>query len=203
MSKPLLYDLGVSISAISLWLTPYPVSRAAGYSISLIFSIRAYYTGITLISKERKEDEKQAIGYEAETDFYDQLLGTNIDAALEIKTLEVENKMLARMIPLMHQKTQLEKQLQQVCPVHPEMTEQEREYAAKSAIDDAFVTSAPTQITEEDIRKEFPENLDATSWKAILKALQNGDTKAEIVKDILGNSKLASSYYELLKGKYL
>ena len=141
MSKPLLYDLGISISAIGLWLTPYPVSRAAGYAISLVFSGRAYYTGITLLSRERKEDEKQAISYEAETDFYDQLLGTNIDAALEIKTLEVENKMLERMIPLMNQKTQLEKQLQRMQPTHPEMTEEDREYAAKSAIDDAFVTT--------------------------------------------------------------
>jgi hypothetical protein len=208
-TKPLLYDLGVSLGAVSLWFTPFDVSRALGFTVSLIFSGRAYYAGINLLADERKTDEKQAITYEAEVDFYDQLLGTNIDAALEVKALEVENRMLQRMIPLMAQKTQLEKQLDHVRPIHPELTEEEREQAARSAIDDAFVgaetkSDRPVQISEEDIRKEFPESMDNTSWKAILKALQNGSGKAEIVKDVLGctNQAVGLAYYEFLKGKF-
>lgn len=211
-TKPILYDLGISLSAITLWLTPFDASRLLGYSISIVFAGDAYYRGITLLSKERKEDEKQAIAYEAETDFYDQLLGSNIEAELEVRALQVENRMLARMIPLMQQKTHLERQLQQVTPLHPEMSEEDREEAARSAIDSAFLetesrTKQSQQITEEDIRKHFPESMDSTSWKAILKALQSQATKAEIVRDVLGCSsateQIGKAYFEFLKEKYL
>jgi hypothetical protein len=191
MNKPILYDLGVALGSISLWLTPWDITRAAGYSLSMLFSGRAYYTGVITLQREAKEDEKEAITYEAEVDFYDQLLGTNIEATLEVKALEVENKMLERMIPLMAQKTQLEKQLSYVKPIHPELTEEEREQAARSAIDDAFVepenkSDRPAQVSEEDIRKQFPETMDAASWKAICKALASGSSKEEIVRDVLG-----------------
>jgi len=210
--KPILYDLGIALGAVTLWLTPADLTRAMGYSISLLFSGRAYYTGICLLSKERKDDEKEGITYEAEVEFYDQLLGTNIEAALELKSLEVENRMLERMIPLMKQKTQLEKQLQTVYPVHPEMSDEEKEQAARAAIDDAFVgdeikSDRTSQISEEDIRQKFPEQLDSASWKAILKALQAGATKNEIVKDVLGcneqSMRLGLAYYESLKEKFL
>jgi len=210
--KPILYDLGIALGAVTLWLTPADLTRAMGYSISLLFSGRAYYTGICLLSKERKDDEKEGITYEAEVEFYDQLLGTNIEAALELKSLEVENRMLERMIPLMKQKTQLEKQLQTVYPVHPEMSDEEKEQAARAAIDDAFVgdeikSDRKAEVTEEDIRKQFPEQLDSASWKAILKALQSGASKNEIVKDVLScndsSLQLGLAYYELLKGMFL
>lgn len=212
MSKPILYDLGISLGAVTLWFTPFNITRAIGYSLSLVFSGRAYYSGIVLLANERRLDEKQAITYEAETDFYDQLLGTNIDAALEVKALEVENRMIERMIPLMAQKTELEKQLHRVHPTHPEMTEQDREQAARAAIDDAFTTAKSSQdhnlqVTEENIRKHFPEQMDSTSWKAILKALQNGLDKAEIVKEILGcndsTKAVGIAYLEYLKQKFL
>jgi len=212
MSKRILYDLGVSLGAVTLWLTPLDLTRAFGYTLSLIFSGRAYYTGICLLSKERKEDEKEGIAYEAEVEFYDQLLGTNVEAVLEIKSLEVENRMLQRMIPLMAQKTHLENQLRSIQPLHPEMTEEDREKAAKAAIDGAFVggeskSDRASQISEEDIRKQFPEQMDATSWKAILKALQGGASKDEIVKDVLGCSDSSKdtgkAYFDYLKGKFL
>jgi dsDNA-binding SOS-regulon protein len=210
-TKPILYDLGIAMGAMTLWLTPLDLTRALGYTVSLLFSGRAYYTGICLLSKERKADEKAAIAYEAETDFYDQLLGTNIEAVLEIKALEVENKMIERMLPLMAQKTQLERQLQAIRPIHPELSDEEREQAAKSAIDDVFVgdgtkSDRTSQITEEDIRKQFPEELDSPSWKAILKALQAGVEKEQIVKDVLGCSSqsqvLGLAYLEYLKRKF-
>ncbi len=210
-SKPILYDLGVAGAAITLWLTPLDLTRALGYTISLLFSGRAYYTGICLLSKERKEDEKQAITYEAETDFYDQLLGTNIDAALEIKALEVENRMLERMIPLVREKNELEKILSQIVPNHPEMSEEDKQQAAKVAIDEAFAIESkgnhPLEISEEDIRKKFPEELDSASWKAILKGLQASASRDEIVRDILGCSgqsiPLGLAYLDLLKRRFL
>jgi dsDNA-binding SOS-regulon protein len=211
-SKPILYDLGIAVGAVTLWLTPADLTRALGYTVSLLFSGRAYYTGVCLLSKEREVDEKKAIAYEAETDFYDQLLGTNIEATLEVKALEVENRMLERMLPLMQQKTQLERQLQAIRPIHPELSDEQREQAARSAIDDVFVAAEskgerPSQISEEDIRKQFPEQLHAASWKAILKALQAGAGKDEIAKDVLAcneqSMRLGLAYLELLKEKFL
>jgi hypothetical protein len=206
MTKPILYDLGVALGSISLWLTPWDITRAAGYSLSMLFSGRAYYTGVITLQREAKEDEKEAITYEAEVDFYDQLLGTNIEATLEVKALEVENRMLQRMIPLVAQKRQLEQQLQHLNPVHPELSEEDREAAAKSAIEDAFQQqSTPSKgISEEEIRKAFPETMDATSWKAILKALQGGSTRDEIIRDVLAcESEVGKAYFDFLKQKYL
>lgn len=206
--KTILYDLGISIGAIGLWLTPFNASRIVGYSISLIFAGDAYYRGLMLIAKERRVDEREAISYEAETDFYDQLLGSNIEAELEVRALQVENRMLQRMIPLMQQKTALEKQLITINQHHPEMSENERELAARNAIEGVFNDEEPSQQkeppNEEEIRKNFPENMDTTSWKAICKALGSGATRIDIVKDVLGgDSAIAKAYYDLLKDKFL
>jgi hypothetical protein len=203
--KPILYDLGVAFGAVGLWLTPFDASRLLGYSVSLVFAGDAYYRGISLLSKERQTDEKQAITYEAETEFYDQLLGSNIEAELEVRALEVENRMLQRMIPLMARKTQLEHQLHQVSPVHPELSDEEREESARQAIEKVF--DGQPGVIDEEIRKHFPESMDVTSWKAILKALQAGATKTDIIKDVLdcssANEQIGKAYFELLKGRYL
>jgi hypothetical protein len=45
--------------------------------------------------------------------------------------------------------------------------------------------------------------MDSTSWKAICKASQNGASKDEIIKDVLGGSDAAKAYYEFLKRKFL
>jgi len=51
--------------------------------------------------------------------------------------------------------------MQPVCPADLELTDEDREQAAKPAIDDAFVaeskSSSSPQITEEALRKQFPE----------------------------------------------
>lgn len=203
--KPILYDLGVAFGAVGLWLTPFDASRLLGYSVSLVFAGDAYYRGVSLLSKEKQSDEKQAIAYEAETEFYDQLLGSNIEAELEVRALEVETRMLQRMIPLMARKTQLESQLHQFGPVHPELSDEEKEESARHAI--AKVFEQPSQTSDEEIRKHFPEEMDGTSWKAILKALQAGATKTEIIKDVLGCSQateqIGKAYFELLKERHL
>jgi hypothetical protein len=211
MSKPILYDLGIALGSVSLWLTPWDITRAAGYSLSILFSGRAYYSGLMVLQAERKNDEKDAIAYEADVDFYDQLLGTNADAQLELRTLQVENAKLQQLIPLLQVNQQLQQQVEKIQPIHPEMSEQAREQAAKQAIDSAFVQdkkeAVTAQITEEDIRKEFPESGDATSWKAICKALGSGHSKEEIVTQVLGcsssNADMGKAYFDLLKSKFL
>lgn len=207
MSKPILYDLSIALGSISLWLTPWDITRAAGYSLSILFSGRAYYTGLITLQEEHKSDEKQAIAYEADMEFTDQLLGTHVDAQLEIKELQIENAKLQQLLPLVRINQQLQKQLDNLQPVHPELSDEDREAAAKSAIEDAFQPkqeSTPSKISEEEIRKHFPESMDATSWKAILKALQGGSNKEEIIKDVLGsNNETGKAYFDFLKRKYL
>jgi hypothetical protein len=206
-SKAILYDLGASLGAVTLWLTPADITRAIGYSVSVVFSARAYYTGICLLTAEKRNDEKEAISYEAEVDFYEQLVGTQVESELQIKSLEIENKLLQRLAPLLAMKGQLERQLAQASP-HPEISEEEKQDAAKQAIESAFeegVTSN-SDVTEE-VRQQFPEAMDATSWKAILKALSNGASRDEIIKDVLGcsahNAKLGSAYLDFLKQKFM
>jgi hypothetical protein len=206
-SKAILYDLGASLGAVTLWLTPADITRAIGYSVSVVFSARAYYTGICLLTAEKRNDEKEAISYEAEVDFYEQLVGTQVESELQIKSLEIENKLLQRLAPLLAMKSQLERQLAQASP-HPEISEEEKQDAAKQAIESAFEGGIPdsSNLTEE-MRKQFPEAMDATSWKAILKALSNGASRDEIIKDVLGcgahNAKLGSAYLDFLKQKFM
>lgn len=211
-TKPILYDLGVSIGAISLWLVPVDALRVVGYSTSFIFAGDAYLRGLSLISKDRKSEEKQAIAYESDVDFYDQLLGQTNEAKLEIAALEVETRMLERLIPLVERKNRLESRLNQMTPQHPELTDEQREDAARVAIDSAFPkhddTPKTAEIDEEVIRKHFPEEMDSTYWKGICKALGSGLTRADIVKDVLGCSSggqtdVGNAYFEMLKRRFL
>ena len=64
-------------------------------------------------------------------------------------------------------------------------------------------TSSDDLLTEE-IRKHFPENLDATCWSAISKALANKATKEEILTEVLqANNDIGRAYLALLNRKYL
>jgi hypothetical protein len=202
MTNKLLYDLGVALGSISLWLSPWNETKILGYALSISFSSRAYYTGLMTLQAERKNDEKEAIAYEADVDFTDQLLGTHVDAQLEVKELQIENAKLQQLLPLVRINQQLQQQLQNLQPVHPELSEEDREQAAKQAINNAF--TEVKEIDEEAIRRQFPETMDATSWKAILKALQGGSTREEIAKDVLScGDEVGKAYFDFLKRKYL
>lgn len=209
-TKGILYDLGVATTAVTLWLTPSDITRAIGYASSVVFSARAYYSGICLLSTERRNDEKEAITYEAEVDFYEQLVGTQIESELQVKSLEIENKLLQRLAPLLAMKSQLERQLAQASPSHPELSDEEKQDAAKNAIESAFEDGGQSDSDSqslEEMRKQFPEAMDAPSWKAILKAIGNGASRDEVVRDVLGcgshNAKLGSLYLDYLKQKFM
>jgi hypothetical protein len=61
-----------------------------------------------------------------------------------------------------------------------------------------------SMVDETSFREQFPDSMDGTSWKAILKALQAGASKEEILKDVLGSSDAAgTAYFEFLKRKFL
>lgn len=202
--KAIAYDLGIALGSIGLWLTPFDITRAIGYATSIVFSGRAYYTGVCLLSQERKSDEVDAMTYDASVDFHERLL----DSTMELKLTQLENKFTEYLIPLAAHKRHLEQQLSRVLP-HPELSDEDREQAAKSAIESAFVetenhSDRENEINIESVREKFPEQMDSTSWKAILKALGNGASKEEIIKDVLGGEvKISAEYYEILKKKFL
>lgn len=194
-TKPILYDLGVSIGAISLWLVPADVVKMIGYSTSFVFAGDAYLRGLTLLSKERRTDEKTAIAYEAETDFYDQLLSQTTEAKLEIAALEVETRMLEKLIPLVERKNRLEQQISQVVP------------KLSDEVSDVVEPETVVEAVEVDFRSVFPESMDGTTWRAICKGLGEGLGRSDIVKDILGCSTsqtdIGNAYFEFLKERFL
>lgn len=200
-TKAIAYDLGIAATAITLWLSPWDISRAIGYASSVAFSGRAYLTGISLIAKERRIDEKEAITYEAEVDFYEQLVGNHVDAELQVKSLEIENKLLQRLAPLLAIKHQLDKQLD-ICIGKPV-----DELPDAPGADGVENSSEVLEIDSEKFRQVFPDALDNASWRAILKALGEGAGKDEIVVDVLGctpdKKVLGQQYLEYLKCKYM
>lgn len=216
--KPIIYDLGVSIGAISLWLVPIDGVRLIGYLTTSVFAGDAYLRGVTLLSRERRTDEKSAIAYEAETDFYDQLLTQTTEAKLEIAALEVETRMLERLIPLVEQKNRLERQLSAIVPQKSESTGEglPEDEGSDSGVSYQEKTSCgylryhvvekPEVNEDVDFRKVFPEEMDAVVWKGICKGLGEGLSKADIVRDVLGCSTgqtaLGNAYIAYLKNRF-
>jgi hypothetical protein len=201
-TKAIAYDLGVAGIAITLWLAPWDIARAIGYASSVAFSGRAYLTGVSLIARERRNDEKEAITYEAEVDFYEQLVGNHVDAELQIKSLEIENKLLQRLAPLLAMKHQLDRQLDSSI-----VSQVDKNLDAVPTEEKALDGVSESKENPEQFRERFPENMDATSWKAILKALANGATRKEIIADVLScpsaEEKLGGQYLDYLKGRYM
>jgi hypothetical protein len=210
-SNKILYDLAIAGVAMSGWLIPSSANldflKALSLSTSVLFSGRAYYSGIVLLAKERRDDERKGVVYEAEMEILDSSYASLVENAIEVKALEFENKALQLMIPLVQENESLKRLISTYQPVHPELSEEDREQAARSAIDEAFegsqpATGAKSQISEEDIRAKYPETADSTTWKAICKALGNGANREEILKEVLqDSSEVGKAYYELLKRK--
>lgn len=61
-----------------------------------------------------------------------------------------------------------------------------------------------TGIDMEAMRASFPENLDATTWKAVSRAIANGSSREEILIEVLqANNETGKAYLDYLKQKYL
>ncbi len=202
--KAIAYDLGIALGSITLWLVPIKEVRALGYATSIVFSARGYYTGLTLIAKERKEDESDAMVYDAGMDFHERLL----ESTLELKLQQLENRFTEYLIPLAAEKSFLDRKLTQALDLGAERKTLTPETAAIAHTfdteDDPDGDDTELPLTESEIRKTFPEHSDATNWKAILKALGEGANRPEIIRDVLGvKVDVGGAYLDLLKRKYL
>ncbi len=197
-------DLIASAVSVSLWLVPVNAKvfdvqigvplRLAGYLSTILFSATSFYA----LSKEEENAEKAAIDKEVDT----QLYAHKRTAELQISLASLEAQQLAAIAPHLRSIQAID---EAETPVHPEMTETQKLSAAKTAVEDAFKKEVPPQTSEEDIRKTFPESMDATYWKAILKATQEGHSKEVIIKDVLScnDSHIGVAYLNLLKQKFL
>lgn len=75
------------------------------------------------------------------------------------------------------------------------------EVSDKSTSDESSNISG---IDIETMRQSFPENLDATTWKAVSRAMANGSTREEILIEVLqANNEVGKGYLDFLKQKYL
>lgn len=88
---------------------------------------------------------------------------------------------------------------------HAEMMQKFQHWLGDDAI--MIESVSPVNSVDESVfRGQFPESMDATSWKAICKALGEGLSKDEIVSEVLGcggsNREAGSAYFSWLKNRY-
>lgn len=204
-------ELLTATLSISLWFTPkqlvlmdVDVSRlmkATGLAAATVLYAKSYLMLVCNWSKFERVEQKEEIQETINLEFYEYEQASK----LAVKKMEVDAEVLKATVPLINQMAEVEQRQ------HPELSESEKQNAARHAIEQALaptVVEVPqTAITEETIRKIFPEQLDNTSWKAVLKALQANASKDEIVRDVLGCSdstkEVGRAYFEFLKAKFL
>lgn len=87
-------------------------------------------------------------------------------------------------------------------PEHKEMKAKFLAWKNDEDTESAVATLEP----DVDFRVIFPEQMDSTTWKAVLSALQGGSTKETIVRDVLGCSESTKAqgeaYLKHLKEKF-
>jgi hypothetical protein len=213
-TSAVLPDLVVATLSMTLWFTPKELSifnanigrlmRATGYSTSIVFYGKSYLTLFFNYSRFDASEKKQAIAEDIELELYE----FRKEQRLHIEKLKIEHESMKELQPIFVSMRSLEEESEPE-NVHPELTEEQKREAAKNAVEAAM---APTivqaaSISEEEIRKHFPESMDSTSWKAICKALGNGASKDEIARDVLGcndsTKEIGKAYLELLKTKFM
>lgn len=205
-------ELVMASLSISLWFTPKQLLisdvdiskllKATGLATSTVMYAKAYLMLVCNWSKFETEEQKEEIDESINLELYEYRRA----GELAKKKLEIDHEILEATVPLVNRMAALEQSQ------HPELTEDQREELAKRAIESALTKPesaaiAPTIIQEQVFRSHFPEQLDQTSWKAILRALQSGASRDEIVKDVLGCNEATRdagrAYFEFLKRKYL
>jgi hypothetical protein len=204
-------ELLTATLSISLWFTPkqlvlldVDISRlmkATGLAASTVLYAKSYLMLVCNWSRFEVEEQKEEIQESISLELYEY----EAASTLAVKKMQIDKQVLEATVPLVNAMAEVEQKQ------HPELSEVEKQSAARHAIEQALaptVVEAPqTVITEESIRKIFPEAMDSTSWKCILKALQSGASKDEIVRDVLtctdSNKEMGKAYFEYLKGKFL
>lgn len=206
-------DLVIASLSVCLWWTPKELAlfntnvgrlmRATGYSTSIVFFAKSYLTLFFNYSRFDAQEKKQAIAEDIELELYE----FRKEQRLHIEKAKLEHEAMKELQPIFISMRNLEEESEPES-AHPELTEEQKQSAAKNAIEQALApTVVQPKLSEEDIRKHFPEGGDATTWKAVAKALVEGFSKDEIVRDVLGcnssNLEVGKAYFDLLKSKFM
>ena len=90
---------------------------------------------------------------------------------------------------------------------HDEMKRKFQEWQKDdSSVENSDEVTVVTATDEDAFRSVFPESMDASTWKAICKALGQGLNRSDIIRDVLGCSSgqtdIGSAYVDYLKSKF-
>lgn len=205
-------ELVIATLLVSLWFTPKQlifletdISRllkATGLAASTVFYAKGYLMLVCNWNQYQSEEQKEEIDTSLEIEEYEYKQASQ----LAIKKLLIDQRVLEASVPIANHMRSLE-------PVqHPELSEQVKQSAARNAIEAALaptvVESPPaTVVSLEMVRRQFPESMDAASWKAICKASASGVARAEIVREVLGcnsaQTAVGYAYLDYLKKRFL
>lgn len=206
-------ELVAATLSCTLWFIPKDLSvaqvnigkllRATGYSTSIVLYGKGYLCLLLNEEKFKTNHEKQLIEESADIE----LFTYRKSAEVEKEKLKIKRELMEVASPQFQRMYELECEATPKPPEHPELSEEQKLNGARAAIENALApTVVQPKFTEEDIRNHYPESGDSTCWKAILRALQSGYSKQEIVEQVLGcnssNMELGKAYYELLKHKF-
>lgn len=152
----------------------YKLQKILLLSLAGICSTTAMYIGKTLIPQIELEDQVSAIRNDAKREL--SLKAIKHHFALANKSQQL--LFLDEMKSLMEEFGSMESEIMdadELNALYENTAEGQSNESESSAEEPVF-------------RKQFPESMDATSWKAIQKARQSGASKEEIVKNVLGCS---------------
>ncbi len=205
-------ELVMASLSISLWFTPkellisgVDISRllkASGLATSTVLYAKSYLMLVCNWNRFESDEQKEEIQETIELELFEYEQASH----LAIKKMEIDKRVLQASVPLANEMAAIEERQ------HPELSEEQKQQAARNAIESALtaptVIEVPeTVVSEEMFRKLFPEEMDNTSWKAILKAMQSGCEKEQIIKDVLGcndaNKAVGMAYLEFLKTRFM
>jgi hypothetical protein len=215
MKRPteVLPELIVATLSLSLCFTPRDLSiaeanvgrllRITGFSTAIVLFGKSYTLLMLNEEKFRTVQEKELIAESADIE----LFTYRKSAELEKEKLRIKRELMEVAAPNFQRMYELEVESTPKPPEHPEISEAERTKAAQNAIEQALApTVVQPRFSEEELRKHFPENMDSTTWKGCLKALQAGHSKDEIVADVLGcktKKEMGLAYFEFLKQRFM
>lgn len=153
-------------------------------------SIAAMSIGYELVPLSEFEDEVLRIKNEAKKE----LTLKRIKARFALANKSQQLLFLDEMKALMEEFGSVEQEMLEADEINALYAEAQGESEGNSP--------APTS-SEESFRGQFPGAMDASSWKACLKAMGEGAEREEIIRDVLGGGEAARKYFDFLKRKYL
>lgn len=172
---------------------PYTVQKILLLTTAIGCSVVALIIGRDLVPLSEMEEEISRIKAEGQKE----LALKGIKQRLSLAGKSQQLLFLSEMRELMEEFGSMESEMLEVDELNALYSQTEENLLPKDEVEET--KPEPNQ----DFRSTFPEQMDSTSWKACLKALNDGCDRSEIITQVLGGGSHAEQYYEFLKGRYL